>query len=208
MLGGRVGQKGSLMFRTAGVICSAAGGIPMRASPGSLGFIISMVLAGLILIGIARAEITDLKPFSLLCAEEESTGFNWENHRWVRTNFKPDTYILSRLQPESLPCFSLPEPSQSIKRQGDHGYSKSCYVLKRVGEEKGFGEVCGEYWIEKDGELVLRSISCDETAHYKAHIDGPFAIARTFGAFYEDKETGERDSVIVSIGKCSLINTH
>ena len=115
-------------------------------------FIVALALAA-VMPGAVSAEITDSRPFSLRCVEEKSTGFNWVNKEWVQTNFKPSSYILSKLEPTSEPCEDFQnELSPSIER---HTSMKTtgCYMLKQVGEKDSLGDVCRESWMEKNGWL-------------------------------------------------------
>jgi hypothetical protein len=36
----------------------------------------------------------------MLCIAEKGTGFNWKNNDWVLTNYKPYSYVLTKVEPE------------------------------------------------------------------------------------------------------------
>jgi hypothetical protein len=61
----------------------------------------SLILLGSFNLGaIAQPVFGSKAGYSSICIEELSTGFNWQNKRWVQTNFKEETYIVSRIPVE------------------------------------------------------------------------------------------------------------
>jgi hypothetical protein len=56
--------------------------------------------------GQSWAEITDSqKPFSMLCVAEKAIGFDWQNNDWVQSNYKQNTYVLTKLDGQDKRCF-------------------------------------------------------------------------------------------------------
>ncbi|MFT5098679.1 MAG: hypothetical protein ACI9HY_000788 [Planctomycetaceae bacterium] len=47
--------------------------------------------------------------WTALCIEDQSTGFSWENGHWVQTNFKPEKFLIQRLEnkPQKLSEFDI-----------------------------------------------------------------------------------------------------
>ena len=49
----------------------------------------------------ASAEITEgSTTFSLICKAEHSVGFDYASGSWQQVNFKPSTYVITKLNPE------------------------------------------------------------------------------------------------------------
>jgi hypothetical protein len=175
------------------------------------------IFAGCVIAGLtscaAYAEITNSQtPFSMLCVAEQATGFNWKNDEWVRSSYKPETYIISKLNAKDQRCWFVGGEHGDFSRpivrdkSGKRGGSKGCYVIRQMGKKASTWEPadrCEESWAGNNGNLVLATIFCEGTfVDYKTHIDGAFILTRTYGALLKGEE---KDSVTLEIGKCSLV---
>lgn len=158
----------------------------------------------------ASAEITDQgKSFSMLCVAEKGTGFNWDKNDWQQANYKPYTYVISKLvgDDSESKCFTRlrgENVAALITPTGDtSGRSKGCYVLKEIGEAVTLGNVCTEFWDKRGASYLLKEVTCTGGfEEYRARVDGPFVVTRTYAVF---ATVDPRDSVILQIGKCSLL---
>jgi hypothetical protein len=66
------------------------------------------------------AQITDTQTmFSMLCLAEKGTGFDWQNNDWVLSNYKPYSYIVTKVEPKrddwSCTQQNISEPMSPVK---------------------------------------------------------------------------------------------
>src|SRR5262245_62085585 len=81
------------------------------------------------------AQVTDTQTkFSMLCVAEKGTGFNWRNNDWVQTDYKPYTYVLTKVEPQEWDCASQKVSQQISPVSEARGESHGCYQLKEVGD--------------------------------------------------------------------------
>ena len=157
---------------------------------------------------------------SVLCIEEQATGFNWKNKAWVQSDYRPDgKFVIRKLNPEtykdkdvrmtSKNGFMCEDPKVfpvplDLPRKGKFsGFIYACYEIKEVGREANFLSTrrCSEYW--KEGRLT--EISCkDHSPQTYFHPDG--AYIRYPWHQDIDKYADKKDSLILSVGSCSKIN--
>jgi hypothetical protein len=54
--------------------------------------------------------------FSLICKVDQSVGFNWENAEWKLAHYRPETYVITKLNPSLKECslFALDKQSPAI----------------------------------------------------------------------------------------------
>lgn len=62
----------------------------------------TLTLFLLLLNAIYAQNINDNKELKLICEEESSIGFNWENGNWSEAGFEPETYIV--IKEDDLKC--------------------------------------------------------------------------------------------------------
>jgi hypothetical protein len=153
-------------------------------------------------------QITDMQTkFSMLCVAEKGTGFDWKDNDWVQTNYLPYSYIVTKEEPakpdDPFGCHVSVSQQISPALGGLQGESIGCYQLKEIGEKDGLAYRCREVWNKTDNGYVLDNVSCEALFEkYKAELDGPFVRTLTYGLFFR---TEKRDSVMLQIGKCSLL---
>jgi hypothetical protein len=154
------------------------------------------------LTGALAEPVTDQNTlFSMLCVVEESTGFNWSGTSWTTTTFKPQNYIVSKLARATKPYCE--ESLWNERLKSEHVDARfGCYVLKDVGDERGIPRVCRELWVGG----ALRTIDCTIGGFesYRAMLDGPFVYTRMYAPLFL-KDEKRKDSVVISIGKCSVL---
>jgi hypothetical protein len=161
---------------------------------------------------------------SVLCVEEEATGFNWRNKAWTQTNFRPDKkFVVRKLDPETYKdaptrrasgygsggvafCKDpdiFPTPYDLPKNRKFSGMIEVCYEIKDMGSEASSvsRQSCYEDWDE--GRLT--QISCNN--------HNPQAYFHPDGAYIRypwhtdiDKNADKKDSLTLSVGSCSKIN--
>lgn len=163
----------------------------------------------ILLCSAATAQVTDENQvFNLLCKEDKSIGFQWQNNEWKQVRFAEETFLLSKLdnKNDNPFCKDLSSTNQ-IKRYTDLAFSKGCYVLKKIGEKSGVGNKCNERWIVKENYISLHDIRCDGIFDYiKADIDGEFVKSNTsYINSIKDAEKKHEGYISMSIGKCSLL---
>lgn len=158
---------------------------------------------------------------SVLCIEEQATGFSWRNKAWTQTNYRPDAkFVARKLDPETYKdratgratglgvifCKDptiFPIPFDLPKNRKFSGYIGACYEIKDMGSEAHAlsRRNCSEYW--DDGRII--TITCsDHNPPTHFHPDGAY-IRYPWHANI-DKDADKKDSLILSVGSCSKIN--
>src|SRR5262249_49332650 len=149
------------------------------------------------------AQVTDTQTkFSMLCVAEKGTGFNWRNNDWVQTDYKPYTYVLTKVEPQEWDCASQKVSQQISPVSEARGESHGCYQLKEVGDKEALSDLCEERWNKTNSGYALLDVICEGLANYRAEVDGHFSLTRTYGIFFSGEK---RDSMLLQIGKCSLL---
>lgn len=151
--------------------------------------------------------------FSSLCISEQSTGFNWEEGEWVKTNFILDKYLIKKIHQDKLSsgllwqCLGndgkLIEEMLPFESGKETRFIKRCYEVKEFDEELSAPEFCSEYYRNNgNGDLKLYEIRCPESNIYM-RPNGRFTISntRSIGDDLEDYS----DSLTISIGHCSTL---
>ena len=177
--------------------------------------IVIAAFAMLIQASHAMAEITDsAKQFTAICKADQTIGFNWENSEWVHSIYKSKTYIISKLYgqkdsrclaykaDEITPLVIFPTSGQKM------GFSQGCYVFQEIGEPpEPLGSVCSERWVGDSNRSTLQHVICAgqrSGVNLEFDIDGQFVHTYTESLFSLPID-GQKDSIILDIGKCSHI---
>jgi hypothetical protein len=145
-------------------------------------------------------------PFSMICVADadKAIGFNWIKGDWRLTRFKAETYVINRVDRKS--CHDLPPPRDPNSFAIDLSLPQACYEFKEMGQQAQFGpHACYEFAPGGPGK-DLKLIVCD-TDGVRAVVDGPFVMARTYPVT-SDEEGVNKNSVVMAIGKCSLLTNH
>jgi len=170
------------------------------------------IYLGLILIAVftnALAEINSNKPYNLICAEEQSTGFNWRSNGWEKTNYKSYQYIIKKLTgvKDVFPIFCK-EITPLKPNPGSFAFSNSCYSVTQLGEipekigEFPVGQSCYETWIKDTASegYILQDVKC---SNIKFKPNGWFHKSKIDSSV--ENNVKEKGSLIISVGKCSKI---
>lgn len=148
-----------------------------------------------------------------ICAEDISTGFNWEDGAWHQANYPERNWIAKEISVDdklAVVCKAeIERDGLSIEPVMGEGFSTSygCFTFSVVGEEPGFGDVqrCLKYM---DVAGVLSSAECkhDIWMDVMFDLDGEFVLNRTAALIMSEPDAaGERDSVVLAIGKCTSV---
>lgn len=158
----------------------------------------------------AVAEMTakEIKPFTSLCQEEASTGFNWKNGKWHKTNFSEEKLIIKKLPVSQLGqntpfCNSI---SESPKRVTDNiWYREGCYNVRNRNDEYSpvFSTICKEFYKENKFD----SISCDTLFGPKIDFspNGNFIATKVPVNIESAPKGDQKGSLSISVGFCSSI---
>jgi hypothetical protein len=143
---------------------------------------------------------------SYVCVEEASSGFDWHEGQWQRSNFTPKQYVISKAREPSAPvefCFD-------DLKQNDHPTSRSqtdtngrtfgCYFANEIGQAPSVSHLCTERG-DINGEI--QSIDCSGMQNFKLAPGGEFVFSQTYPAPDIPDPTAQRDSLVLAIGKCS-----
>ena len=162
-----------------------------------------------------QANFLRFPPSSILCIDDDVTGYNWRNKKWVQTNFTEGSrYIIKKIEIEKYInrnyraknkiLFCNDPKVWDISENGKKftGSVEACYEIKSMGNEANFmdSRMCSEWW--EDGKL--EKISCQShTPQLYFQPDGSFIRF----PWHTDvsKPTEKKDSLVISVGSCSVI---
>jgi hypothetical protein len=161
---------------------------------------------------MAAGIATPSQALTVLCLEDSSIGFNWTEEEWTPSKYPPESYIVKKLEasdPLGSACFDLMahigRSATPVKSEYSGSSSTSCYARYGVGSEPTMldVEMCTEMWTD-DGSL--NAVYCQEgiLAKFNFSPNGEFVIDRTF-AVPRLSQKPERDSLVLAVGKCSVI---
>lgn len=159
-----------------------------------------------------QPEMRNRGAYSLLCVDEDATGYNWVNKKWVRTSFKSEKYVVTRIEPTKYSSTAVARTNNLFlcedKSKDDLNLSNmtalyACYSISSLGEKPGpmDARMCSEIW-EKGN---LTQVHCNEhSGQFSFEPNGNF-IRKPWHSDARSSET-KKDSLVLSVGKCSTIN--
>jgi hypothetical protein len=149
-----------------------------------------------------------IPPFSSLCITEQSTGFNWESGKWVRTSFNAGQKIMvnkinirenneKSAREKQVMC----DPERSFDNGFGEVLNKACYLVKEFGEKPlpYDAQMCVE--VVENG--ILKDIECDA---FTFHPDGGFIQHSKNNDISSNPKDGYKDSIYINVGMCSKVN--
>jgi hypothetical protein len=156
------------------------------------GLTISVLLTLSCVHGTLSAQQSASRPFKTLCVSEKETGFNWVSGDWVQTNFKAGEKLLIQKMTASDPrCMA-------DKSKGMFGTS-GCYQI----EGSGFlPQLILENCDEISEKNTLKVVHCRKISF---HPDGRFIQFPWHADISNNPPSGAKDSLVLSVGKCSRI---
>ena len=149
--------------------------------------------------------------FTVLCEEEQSTGFNWEDGGWVRTKFITSKIIIKKVKWDEKYVFCTEQEIKNRTEYEDLKWVYGCYESKRFGEEwssypRYAVKVCSEWWEEINDEFVLQSVKCDDSPQEINFAPNGYFHKSYFHSNLSSKPKDDyKDSLYVSVGKCSTL---
>lgn len=162
-----------------------------------------------------QANLVRLPPSSILCIDDEATGFNWRDKKWVKTNFASgsrfiirkieiDKYITkeNRLKNNLFLCDDPKIWDVTHGKNKFSGFINACYEIKSMGEKGDAADFsnCSEWWSNGN----LEKISCkDHTPQTFFQPDGSFI---RYPLYADLTQSTEKASLHISVGRCSIIN--
>ena len=149
-------------------------------------WIVPIVLSSVIAFGLEAGEGGErLGSLQQVCVTDQATGFNWEDGRWVRTQFKGGTYVVSKVESPNDPvealrsgklaCGKLAAEETTFRTfnefaDGDHKMYGTCLRLHRVGHKNPEFMKCTELHSKKTGTWVV-TFACGEANFYFGQTD-------------------------------------
>ncbi len=158
----------------------------------------------LVLLGTIYAQ--DIKAdekLKLLCEEESSIGFNWENGSWSNAVFEPETYIV--IKEDNSKCDINGIKPENQPQDQLITLKKGCYNIRRDDiEYKDYtNEICYEDYRKINGEFHLVFISCPKMG---MEPNGRFMKASFNPSPYIVKDLRSKEDIkepqTISHGKC------
>lgn len=149
--------------------------------------------------------------YSVLCIEEQSVGFNWENKQWVPKNFKGKTLMVSRIAADKY-INAKDKPVDIVscvdKRADDRNLGvvtlvNACYTMVPVGKMPNFldAQMCTEFW---EGNKLSRVTCENHSSKFSFEPAGGF-IKHPWHMDVHLTDA-KKDSLTVGVGQCSPIN--
>ena len=153
--------------------------------------------------------LNGLKPFTSLCIEDNAVGFNWRNGQWVNAVFaKGDKIIFEKIDYQKADSSNnfMEKPllcSQPKAHPVPNNFQliTACYSIRKFGDAKSMLNMNDCYESYKDG--VLTGIQCKSEGHFLPN--GPFVKLPSHVSM-DLSNKSEKDSVVVSVGKCAAIS--
>ena len=165
-----------------------------------------ILLCSINLAVIAQPVFGSKAGYSAICIEEQATGFNWDNKRWIKANFKGETYIVSRISPEKYKEATdnnfLMCSDKENKSYGKYEYIYECYSVVKSGTTPTMldARMCTEVWENKQ----LLYVGCsDHSSKFNFQPAGNFIKQPWHADLRSDEQY--KDSLILSVGKCTPI---
>ncbi len=146
--------------------------------------------------------------YVVLCHEEQATGFNWENNKWVRVNFAGRSYSISRVPSQNYENLSIArsksiplcaEPYSKVSGYENTTWYDACYTMVELGVKPNFldSAMCVETWTNNKLQLV----SCSKHSNrFSFSPSGGFSKSTLADV---DLTKSKKDSAVISVGKCS-----
>jgi hypothetical protein len=149
-------------------------------------------------------------PFVTLCADKQTTGFDWKNGEWTATTFPPRKYVVEKVLPiaDDVCAYEIVGKTKEYEDLLNIGptFALGCYNIRspeaiyRPIDTK----VCFENWSE---EGVLIRVDCsDSYASMSISPEGEFnrsSISAATGGSATDVPRGQ---LAVAVGTCTLTN--
>lgn len=163
------------------------------------------------LVSIAQPSLGSRSGYSAVCVEEQVTGFNWQNKRWVKANFQVETFIVSRIPLEKYKSIVdarantillCSDKSGDNYSYGNTDYVHECYSVSKLGEKPSIldSNMCLEVWENKK----LQSVSCNNHSSKLAFQPAGGFIKQPWHSDVRLDEQ-QKDSLTLSVGKCTPI---
>lgn len=179
-----------------------------------MSFIIRSVFCGALSVShliLSAAEVTvdSVKPFTSLCIGENSTGFDWRGGKWMQTNFKPDKYLLKKIDYEkamlSPNAIDRPilcnKPSFKSYNTSALAFVKACYSFTRFGGPS-ISWIESKMCLESFRSGSFDEINCEGVGRFKPNglfVKLPSSTSTSLGS------EPEKDSLNLEVGTCSVL---
>jgi len=142
--------------------------------------------------------------YTLLCEGEQSTGFAWENGRWVQKVFSTETYlIVKKYENECM------DPLGTGMTEEGFIATPVCINRRKVGQRyiRLASVPCIEFysWLNTRWEVSIQCFNHSLMASFAPN--GMFEIAQlSQDTTPNGRQPGRRDSNAVEVGRCSQID--
>jgi len=178
-------------------------------------WIVAAALSLFAAVGLEASEGGErLRSLQQVCIADQATGFNWENGRWVRTQFKEKTYVVSKIDPpkdlaqaensgrlyEFLACRAVGE---ELEGDDNHKFFNTCLMVHTMGEKNPRYMGCTEVHRrdEATGTWVVW-IACGDSNFY-FEPNGNFHLGTIHGFVGAKPKDDYKDSLVISVGRCA-----
>jgi len=147
-----------------------------------------------------------------LCVDSGTTGFDWANGEWQQMNFETGSYLIKEIAPEDpigLSCYASLF-SERLRSETDgpveFGPAWSCFGRTDVGTQMDETDVtrCRKF-VVADGKNGSVNCTYAGVVEYQFQPTGEIVTTRTYAALLTPSATGSRDSLAISVGKCTVV---
>jgi hypothetical protein len=167
-----------------------------------------------LLVGAAAAPVCaqvttqTIQPFKSLCIGEQASGFDWKNDKWEHTKFKPEKYILQKIDYEERmlsknyierPISCSKPKATNVDKEKD--IVLACYAANKFGQVASYlFDAADCFELFKDGKI--QEIQCSGVGKFKPN--GSFVMLPSNISM--DLSTGnEKDSLVLTVGVCGIL---
>jgi len=146
--------------------------------------------------------------YTILCASEERTGFNWRNGDWKPVRFKNEKRLIVKSNKNQC---GTPSRGDLHIEEWDTHTKWVCLNERQFGDEYNpiFSSYCEEHYDGPNPKLFgprtpKTWIYCDAPKMY-LQPNGRYHYAHVHGHFEDVPVYGSPDSQFIEVGKCSMI---
>ena len=146
-----------------------------------------------------------------LCKEKHSSGYNWENGKWIKANYDTNEYIIKKIaytdidkvEGKTFDCKKIDDEINDF-RFGE--ILHRCYSVKEFGEElRTFNyKMCEEWYFKNE----IKSVSCYSAGEKIITFipNGLFVKKNIYEDVSSNPHKDYKDSMVLSHGLCATIN--
>lgn len=151
-----------------------------------------------------------------LCKETDAIGFNWEDGKWIKSNYKPAEFVIKKIPYKDIDkdglilCRKIDETKNKLTSTccADVMLTEEinrCYAIRDFGAEVNMFDytICKETYHNK----ILENVICKKDVHIEFLPNGLFfKRSNMILDLRKNPEGNYKDSIVISHGICASVN--